>query len=562
MKFVIAPGGKFHLPKKTKPVDAGRHVGAEVYVSPRERDLTDREAEVRRVSHSIKHVTESNSDDFDVAASAMLKCVPKGAKLVPIPSSISDNGANRLLAERIASLCQSGGHEVCDVLKRESPSEPSHWRRKRGLPGNPVESHRFHVHGDVPDGPVVFVDNVGTTWSTANAAKGALGGRGWAVTYAKAKPELGEKEVEWGGDTAKSMLSRAGVDPSHGGVLHRNFEPEFRGGKMVMTHRWRVKRDADEADIRLVVPSTSSKMVDVGKSMGMKMVVPASGIQAGWLDRLKGVDAALESVVDSDKSGKLSMSVNEYLRIVRVRDWSWYSGMDACVSRDFRGGVGPGEIELRQAMTVSLYRELSKKAESRSFKVPAPVIQGWSLGDYVRMAKEMLEDDEVRFPRLVCIGSMCPRPIDGPNGLISIVEALSKLLPANVGFHILGLDSSMSSGVSIHQRVTSVDSMRSRALPDYPWRRPVIGPQSKYVDPTLVSHMSPHDKARDNVAMEYAHHVLGGDVDAQTGYMHFLSDASKSWSHAESDGLVHGEHYHDVNNPHGSLLYPLPRSNR
>lgn len=161
--------------------DAG--VGVRPYVSPRERELTPAEAEVRRVAYAIKRAHET-PEDTRTAARAMAQAVPALAQLVPIPSSKGDTRANAALCEQIAGMVH--GASVADVLHRLAPTEPSHQRRKRGLAGHTADAHRFEVTGELDAArPVIFVDNVTTSGATFEAA-GRDVGRGTGVAYAKA----------------------------------------------------------------------------------------------------------------------------------------------------------------------------------------------------------------------------------------------------------------------------------------------------------------------------------------------------------------------------------------
>lgn len=158
--------------------------GVREYVSPRERALSDEESEVRRVAYALKL---GDKDAIRTAAEAMAQRVPRGAILIPVPSSSGDTKANLALAAAIAERAE--GSSVADVLRRKAPVESSSVRRVRGGRGIEPEEHGMQA-GDVPGGkPVVFVDNVITSGSTFEAARRAVG-RGKGIAWAKGKDVL------------------------------------------------------------------------------------------------------------------------------------------------------------------------------------------------------------------------------------------------------------------------------------------------------------------------------------------------------------------------------------
>ena len=157
---------------------------AEPYVSPRHRQLTPREEHVRAVAYALKVPDPAAVHE---AALAMASLVPPGAALVPIPSSAGSLTANAALAGALAGL--TGGY-VAPILRRASPVEASHQRRRRGEHGLLPEAHAasFAATGPVPPGPVVLVDNVVTSGATLEGAWRVLGSpaRMIGVAYARA----------------------------------------------------------------------------------------------------------------------------------------------------------------------------------------------------------------------------------------------------------------------------------------------------------------------------------------------------------------------------------------
>lgn len=156
-----------------------RDQGVVQYVSPRERDLTPAEQHVRNVAYALKRAEPWAIRE---AVSVMKPHVPRGASLVPIPSSQGDTRANRELANALARVTNSN---VVDALSRKHPVEPSHARRQKGLPGLHPREHGMRRTRKVKE-PVIFIDNVMTTGSTFHAARRTLGtGKGLAYAHAR-----------------------------------------------------------------------------------------------------------------------------------------------------------------------------------------------------------------------------------------------------------------------------------------------------------------------------------------------------------------------------------------
>jgi len=59
----------------------------------------------------------------------------------------------------------------------------------------------------------------------------------------------------------------------------------------------------------------------------------------------------------------------------------------------------------------------------------------------------------------VGLGSVCRRPVDGPTGILSILDAVDAVLPPGVRLHLFGVKSAALALLSKHPRVASADSM-------------------------------------------------------------------------------------------------------
>lgn len=80
----------------------------------------------------------------------------------------------------------------------------------------------------------------------------------------------------------------------------------------------------------------------------------------------------------------------------------------------------------------------------------------------VRELREYLESIQwldMDIAECVGVGSFCRRSLRGGNGVLEIVNALDKALPAHVRLHLFGLKGNALAALSHHPRIASVDSM-------------------------------------------------------------------------------------------------------
>ena len=157
----------------------GAGTGTLRYVSPDQRPLTREERDVRRVAFALR-----DAERWAVAAAAarMAPFVPPGAVLVPVPSSLGGVEANLALAHAIS---ERTGTRVLPAIHRQAPVPSSRLMRREGYPSPHPDTHGFVATGiPLPEGAVLFIDNVMTTGSSFQAARLALGHRGRGLANA------------------------------------------------------------------------------------------------------------------------------------------------------------------------------------------------------------------------------------------------------------------------------------------------------------------------------------------------------------------------------------------
>lgn len=167
--------------------------------------------------------------------------------------------------------------------------------------------------------------------------------------------------------------------------------------------------------------------------------------------------------------------------------WDWWAAMDYCCEEQIAGSRT--EVEHRMKLTVETYEQtlnVVKGYWDEGWDVymlprPMPTLQGRLPADYIWSAQKLAEvwarrpmtdteemeqletcdgrGDEI-LPRLIGVGSVCGRGVDGPEGVLRVLEALHKELPHYVKLHLFGVKGEVLRHLSSFQdRVASIDSM-------------------------------------------------------------------------------------------------------
>jgi len=166
---------------------------AHVYVSSRERTLTDAEAQVRQIAYALKDPW-TNSAEVVTAGGHLAALVADidDPVLVPVPSSDGSTAVNRVLAEAVA---QHLGAPICDVLGRQGAVQSTLARHKRGVSRHDVADHRMTGRG-LCDGTLLLIDNVASSGNTLRAARAALGDRGIGLVWAVVPALAGSRSLD------------------------------------------------------------------------------------------------------------------------------------------------------------------------------------------------------------------------------------------------------------------------------------------------------------------------------------------------------------------------------
>ncbi len=224
------------------------------------------------------------------------------------------------------------------------------------------------------------------------------------------------------------------------------------------------------AILRVGIPQPGGKILAAARASGYPVLFSANAFMVrdkdGYGDVVRvrkpdpaqfaGLDAALDSagfVAMSHYRG-FPWSVDQYLDLVASWPWSWWSSMDLCVEPEL--AHDRVELYFRLAETCRLLGECRQRARDRGIPDPMPILQGRHPRDYLWMLERL---PLLELPPLIGVGSMCRRHVHGPDGLIAVVQALDRELPAQVRLHLFGVKGTALSYLSGHPRLASIDSM-------------------------------------------------------------------------------------------------------
>lgn len=224
--------------------------------------------------------------------------------------------------------------------------------------------------------------------------------------------------------------------------------------------------------VRVGLPLTGGQLVAAARKLGYSVlfsanafasIYPPSHDRAGEFRRfrrpdpqqLDGLDAALDSAgfVAASHYGDYRWGVADYIDLAASYPWTWYASMDMSVEPEIAEDR-PLRI-LRIATTAALLFQCVREAKRRGLKPPMPVLQGWTADEYLLCTQWL----PFEWPSLVGLGSMCRRAVEGSNGILAILDAVDRVLPPHVQFHLFGVKSTVLDRIAHHPRVAAMDSM-------------------------------------------------------------------------------------------------------
>jgi hypothetical protein len=226
-------------------------------------------------------------------------------------------------------------------------------------------------------------------------------------------------------------------------------------------------------DVRIGLPLRGGRLVAAAKERNQPVLFSANAFARTYprghlregdfrcfakpdLAQFAGLDAALDSAgfVAAVCYGDFRWTVPQYVELAAAYPWRWWASMDYCCEPQIAHDR-PLRL-LRIAATAGKLAQCAHEAKCRGIAPPMPILQGWTANEYLQCV-EWLPLWE--WPDLVGVGSMCRRHVQGANGIVDIVEALDKVLPSHVRFHLFGIKSEALQLLAHHPRVAAVDSM-------------------------------------------------------------------------------------------------------
>lgn len=225
-----------------------------------------------------------------------------------------------------------------------------------------------------------------------------------------------------------------------------------------------------EIDVRVGLPIPTGGLLDYVKHHNIPALASANAFYKHRVDGpggfrklpaglYAGANVALDSAgfVALSRYRTYPWTLEAYIELAASQPWAWYASADMCVEPEI--AADEYTVQMRIAGTVWNYFKLCSLANERGIAEPVPVLQGWTAKHYQWCADQMgLTQGGSQQPKLIGIGSMCRRHLNGPLGIVAIVEALDAILPSGVKFHLFGVKSAGLSALAGHPRLASIDS--------------------------------------------------------------------------------------------------------
>lgn len=179
-------------------------------------------------------------------------------------------------------------------------------------------------------------------------------------------------------------------------------------------------------------------------------------------------------------AGVFPWTYAEYLEFAASFGATWYAQPDLCCEPEIAADQAAVTYRVRATATLLegclqvLYAWHSQLAnnEGASPSViaalappPVPVLQGWTVSDYLRSLDLLLEvwsrwEPWLASPVLIGLGSVCRRSLnDRKHGLYAVLDALEGRLPPGARLHLFGVKGAALERVKMMPWVASADSM-------------------------------------------------------------------------------------------------------
>jgi hypothetical protein len=255
---------------------------------------------------------------------------------------------------------------------------------------------------------------------------------------------------------AKEMCVRVGIPHKGGALAFHAFNQDYPA--MVSASAFWNPRQA-----KFVIPEYS----DLWE---IDFALDSAGFtaMAGW--QAKGTQPGM--------AGIFPWTCAQYVELASMVSPAWWSQPDCCAEPQIARDAA--EVERRVNITATLLegtlrqvfawqeelaRTCNANVVANLLKPPVPVLQGWTVDQYLRSLDLMVEvwqrwEPWIDSPALIGLGSVCRRPLTHPeHGLYAILAGLEGRLPKGARLHLFGVKGDCLSEISNMPWIASTDSM-------------------------------------------------------------------------------------------------------
>lgn len=226
--------------------------------------------------------------------------------------------------------------------------------------------------------------------------------------------------------------------------------------------------------LRTALTLTNKLLVSAGRFWRQgRMLSPGRAITSDRILSCPAWTGSLNVALDSAgfsamrHHGGYPWSIRDYVRLAVELEPAWWAQMDYCCEKEIARDLA--EVRDRRLRTMETLLEMwhvlddmRDAAGAELISDPMPVLQGRTPGDYASSAAfalNYLARQQRDIPWLFGVGSVCRRPLRGPEGILPILDTLDRELPAGIRLHWFGAESDAVRELSQHPRAASMDSM-------------------------------------------------------------------------------------------------------
>jgi hypothetical protein len=198
---------------------------------------------------------------------------------------------------------------------------------------------------------------------------------------------------------------------------------------------------------------------DASDIMELDLALDSAGFTAMQNWKAKGQQAGM--------GGIFPWTYAKYIEFALMLRPTWWSQPDLCCEPEI--AKNQEQVDYRIAATATFLEGTERIVDAWSgefgsrLSSPTPIIQGWSVGDYLRSLDLMLKVWERWHdspPALIGVGSVCRRSLRHPShGLLAVISAIEVHLPPGSQLHLFGVKGPALSALKMFDCVASVDSM-------------------------------------------------------------------------------------------------------